>query len=241
MSATEKLENTLLESNTPSNLYKPLEQGSKKIRVLSIQPLSDDESSDEPVSCSMEEVDLSDWTPTYQSFRDSLSLSENEFRLIEGRIRHVLWDLHNYTIRHGLHLRENFSPLSPMDVKENLSLHAYCDKPLEQFTALDDRYNWGDFVALSYVWGDQTHKKTISLNGSRFEVGSNLHEALLSLRNSLEVKSRALKVWIDAICINQDDLQERATEVQKMELIYSEALVVRAWLGNPSPEVSTEY
>ncbi|KAK2761414.1 heterokaryon incompatibility protein [Colletotrichum kahawae] len=139
-----------------------------------------------------------------------------------------------------MRFKDTFEPSIQAQMKQNSPLHLYCDRPLEHFADLEDRYNWGDFVALSYVWGDQSRKKTILINGLPFEVGPSLHEALLSLQNSFEVKSRGLKVWIDAICINQEDLKERAREVQKMEMIYSEALVVRAWLGNPSPEVSAE-
>ena len=49
-----------------------------------------------------------------------------------------------------------------------------------------------------------------------------------------------LCVWVDAICINQDNLYERAAEVKKMGLIYSQCLSVRAWLGHPDPDVAAE-
>jgi len=35
-----------------------------------------------------------------------------------------------------------------------------------------------------------------------------------------------LGIWIDAVCINQQDIEERACEVKKMKVIYSEALMV---------------
>lgn len=235
---TELPKKALVNINRPAKLYEPL--GSKNIRLLTIQPLRDGESSDMPISCSLDKVCLTDWTSKYQSFRDILPQMGTGFRLIKGRTRHAQWNLYNVAIRNGVPLKEMLVLIAPENIKRNVLLHGFCDKPLERFEDLDSRYNWGDFVALSYVWGDQTHKKTIFINGSPFEVGLSLHEALQSLRTSFEVKSRGLKIWIDAICINQDDLDERATEVQKMELIYTEALTVRAWLGTPSPDVAAE-
>ncbi len=39
------------------------------------------------------------------------------------------------------------------------------------------------------------------------------------------------KIWIDAVCINQNDELERASQVRKMRQIYSSAWAVIAWLG----------
>jgi hypothetical protein len=90
------------------------------------------------------------------------------------------------------------------------------------------------------VWGDPSIQNHIRVNGQDFAVTVNLHSALLRLRDSFEIKKRGLKVWVDAICINQNDLAERAREVGKMGRIYSDALSVRAWVGCPSPDVSAE-
>lgn len=58
-------------------------------------------------------------------------------------------------------------------------------------------------------------------------ITANLHSALLALRNrSLE---RAL--WIDALCVNQRDLIERAAQIQMMTEIYGKACQVVVWLG----------
>jgi hypothetical protein len=65
-----------------------------------------------------------------------------------------------------------------------------------------DRFNWGDYMALSYVWGDLAVKERILVNNHLFEVTVNLYQALVRLRSSSEMKYRNLKVWIDAICIN---------------------------------------
>ena len=49
-----------------------------------------------------------------------------------------------------------------------------------------------------------------------------------------------LYVWIDAICINQNGFTERALQVKRMGEIYSSALAVRAFLGEPSQESALE-
>lgn len=83
------------------------------------------------------------------------------------------------------------------------------------------------YEALSYTWGDPTVTSPVLLNGSEFEITTNLEAALQSLR--YEDKERLL--WIDAICINQRSISERNAEVRRMDLIYQRAEQVIVWLG----------
>lgn len=85
------------------------------------------------------------------------------------------------------------------------------------------------YEALSYCWGDQKEKHDIILDGSKFEAATNLHSALLRLR--LRDKPRLL--WVDAVCINQDDIPERNSQVSLMRNIYQQAKCVLIWLGGP--------
>ena len=103
----------------------------------------------------------------------------------------------------------------------------------EDFELGCHRFEWGDYIALSYVWGTDGPKKHILVNGAPFGVSKNLYNALLMLRDSERVQRRRLKVWVDAICINQENLEERGREVKKMAKIYSTAWSVVAWLGQP--------
>ncbi|KAI1390503.1 heterokaryon incompatibility protein-domain-containing protein [Hypoxylon trugodes] len=84
-----------------------------------------------------------------------------------------------------------------------------------------------EYEALSYVWGDASITNPITLNGQPFRVTINLEAALRALR--LQDKRR--HVWIDAMCINQTNLQERNQEVRRMGDIYSNARQVIVWLG----------
>ncbi|KAM0183793.1 hypothetical protein ACHAPF_000237 [Botrytis cinerea] len=83
------------------------------------------------------------------------------------------------------------------------------------------------YEALSYVWGDADNSCSICVNGHSLIVRANLHSALLRLRDP--VLDRI--IWIDAICINQEDLSERGHQVQLMAKIYSKASQVVVWLG----------
>lgn len=85
------------------------------------------------------------------------------------------------------------------------------------------------YDALSYVWGDQSIRTTISLDGRPFEITSNLHWALRRTRDRHEARV----VWADAICINQQDLQERSHQVAMMGTIFSSARRVLVCMGDP--------
>jgi hypothetical protein len=93
------------------------------------------------------------------------------------------------------------------------------------------------YEALSYVWGPTDHPGCVILDGQAKSITSNLWSALTHLREydqrhrqgDQDFKPRCL--WIDAICINQDDVLERNHQVQHMSRIYSRAATVLVWLG----------
>jgi hypothetical protein len=85
------------------------------------------------------------------------------------------------------------------------------------------------YEALSYTWGEEDATEVIKLNGRDFRVRKNLHDALHQLRSNTEKRAS----WGDAICINQEDIQERSSQVSIMAFIYSRAQRVLVWLGVP--------
>ncbi|KLU86289.1 hypothetical protein MAPG_05305, partial [Magnaporthiopsis poae ATCC 64411] len=88
------------------------------------------------------------------------------------------------------------------------------------------------YQALSYVWGKATASETIDVNGIAFQVGANLLGALRFLRfMQKDPVSNKDGFWIDAICINQSDVDEKNTQLGLMEHIYSRARSVLVWLG----------
>lgn len=103
------------------------------------------------------------------------------------------------------------------------------------------------FDALSYTWGNPlppihhtsgpsiwTMQRPILCNGTLIRVTTNLHTALRKVHDYI-TKPGALPVsrllWVDAVCINQADIEERSAQVSIMEDIYSRARMVIAWLG----------
>ncbi|KAK0746217.1 heterokaryon incompatibility protein-domain-containing protein, partial [Schizothecium vesticola] len=87
-----------------------------------------------------------------------------------------------------------------------------------------------EYEALSYTWGRQTIQHTITLNGQPYPVGTNLHDALVSLR----LPGRVRHLWVDAVCINQKDDDEKTVQIGLMGAIYCEARNVAIFLGMPT-------
>ena len=83
------------------------------------------------------------------------------------------------------------------------------------------------YEALSYVWGNPDETVPILIGDHYFKVTKNLHAALLRLRNHYFERI----IWVDAICINQADDQEKALQVQNMGKIYDQASRVIIWFG----------
>jgi hypothetical protein len=96
------------------------------------------------------------------------------------------------------------------------------------------------FNALSYVWGDPNATIPILVNQSVVIVPQSLAISLHSLRQISKshtiLGQGPLMIWADAVCLNQQDLQERSQQVQMMGEIYSKARKVLIWLGE-----GTEY
>ena len=92
------------------------------------------------------------------------------------------------------------------------------------------------YAALSYHWGsaEASFKIKIYTEGfpGAFKVGPNLHAAL----NQLRLPDRPRRLWIDAICINQADSDEKNAQVSLMADVYSRAESVCVWLGEASPD-----
>jgi hypothetical protein len=96
-----------------------------------------------------------------------------------------------------------------------------------------------DYVALSYTWGDSGAAELIELDETTILVTANLKQALHSLREQVNFLQSNRHIWIDAICINQQDIAERNQQVPRMRRIFETAVEVIAWLGPETPESNT--
>lgn len=104
--------------------------------------------------------------------------------------------------------------------------------------------NWGDgiqcelvkcplrnppsYFALSYVWGSRNVTRPILVDGHVFPTTVNLESALRHLRHQLD----DILLWVDALCINQTDNEERTNQVQLMGRIYQSSKGVIVYLGD---------
>ena len=93
------------------------------------------------------------------------------------------------------------------------------------------------YEALSYTWGEAVLSHEIICNGSSLQVTSNLHGALQYLR---QIDGERI-LWIDALCINQTNDQERMAQVHIMKDIYSKSNHVVIWLGKDTDDDKTAF
>ena len=88
------------------------------------------------------------------------------------------------------------------------------------------------YTALSYAWGPDTSRlQSISLDDRPVTVTKNLYQALQELR-----ARNITTVWVDRLCINQQDEIEKPRQLQNMTKVYSWAESVFAWLGSDDSE-----
>ena len=107
------------------------------------------------------------------------------------------------------------------------------------------------YEALSYVWGSKKNPVAISVKARKPECSKSFSLVGLSRRRTIPVTENLAKalpylrkedeprvLWIDAICVNQQDLAERGHQVKRMAAVYSMASRVMVWLG-PESQNST--
>lgn len=83
------------------------------------------------------------------------------------------------------------------------------------------------FRAISYVWGSSNKDQIITVNQSRLEITTSLRDSLLQARDA----HRAVALWADGICINQDDDEEKSGQVALMGRIYETSQCTLICLG----------
>ena len=78
-----------------------------------------------------------------------------------------------------------------------------------------------EYQTLSYAWGSAARTHTILCGGESLRVTQNLVEALRRIREKIFLQDVfSSTIWIDDICINQDDNSEKSKQVAMMRDIY---------------------
>lgn len=99
--------------------------------------------------------------------------------------------------------------------------------PIECTLENNPLFDVGEYKALSYTWGDPKITTEIIVNGRSFQATLNLAAALVELR-----ARHHFRLWIDAVCIDQNNRGEKGLQVLRMEAIYRKANGTIVWLGN---------
>ncbi|KIV88095.1 hypothetical protein PV10_09022 [Exophiala mesophila] len=88
------------------------------------------------------------------------------------------------------------------------------------------------YTALSYEWGSENATACVEINGKMMAIRPNLHNALCVMRNHGHGD-----IWVDAICIDQETVDEVNSHMTIIKKIYQGADQVAAWLG-PAADMS---
>lgn len=140
-------------SRSASGLYSLLDEGYNEIRLITIEPIQHGG----PVQCNLHKVSLKDIREEYSRFIKSVDEAGKSARRIL-----VQW-------AQLCRMQHSGQPNSVDQPTVSKPPFSSC------------RYNWGDFAALSYVWGNERDRRDILLNGTVFSVTANLDIALRAL------------------------------------------------------------
>ena len=100
------------------------------------------------------------------------------------------------------------------------------------FRLREKRLGDGDvYHAISYAWGPLVFTHKIYSATGFIQVTENLWEALRRYRKTDDM----MTLWVDAVCVDQANVQERSQQIVLMRSIYSESKRVLVWLGLESP------
>lgn len=121
------------------------------------------------------------------------------------------------------------------------------------------------YTALSYFWGVKA-TKCITVDGHSVVVSDGLYAALWQLQMQMQLRDETVgedaggspevdaetrrrvgvgyaglprRLWVDAVCINQDDAVEKSQQVKLMHDIYTKATDVLVWLGPGTTETDS--
>ncbi|KAG8530603.1 uncharacterized protein KY384_004641 [Bacidia gigantensis] len=160
----------------------------------------------------------SSWKESHPSIYDSLSLGRSNG---ERQIRLLRLDSHH----------------SPISAQYECAM---------EVVSLEDNPR---YLALSHTWGNGQFSESVVINGLEVPVTFNVKTALMqwSLHYRLSnvthyaeahklPQNMPYYLWVDAICINQHDEMEKASQIQLMSEIYTRANATVAWLGPTSSQ-----
>ncbi|KAK7955667.1 HET-domain-containing protein [Apiospora aurea] len=192
--------------------YRPLDQSKNEIRLVTIHPGKHDD----PIEITLNHVSLN--PPPPRLLPNMLGLTDLQATLPPG------WSVHE-TFRGQVLFKGPDESTTWAHPDPRIDPATY-DVTLISVQHIEDT---PDYEALSYVWGSMSRPATVVVCGdsisrndtklSILHIGESLDEALRYVRSPDERRI----MWIDFLCINQADLEERQHQVGRMAHIYSRA------------------
>jgi hypothetical protein len=220
----------------PPYVYKPLKP--KEIRILHLQAGTHDD----PIRLSISHVPL-----TPREFVESSHIDLERIQQVQKSLPPG-WSVHGTLEGRHLFYHEGVGA-ECISIWEHPTSTPVQNAP-DTREAVTEPAQGSDWEAVSYCWGSlatlvEIHvvESSAYLNSiGTLQVSSNLHELLVGLRHREATRS----LWIDAICINQGDMNERSLQVHEMRNIYRYAKRVVVWLGDVADDstlalLSLEY
>lgn len=139
-----------------------------------------------------------------------------------------------------------YEPLSDSGHIRLLKIHAQHRTDLEPSPIVVELQSYDlneapEHFTLSYTWGrparhfpedwnNDSSCRSIVVNGKASKVRPNLFHALTRLRLSVQ---ESYLWWVDAICINQQDVTEKGSQIKLMAKIFTKTQSTFGWLGPP--------
>ncbi|KAK6837922.1 heterokaryon incompatibility protein-domain-containing protein [Apiospora arundinis] len=90
-----------------------------------------------------------------------------------------------------------------------------------------------EYEALSYVWGTDPTTALVRISGQDVQVSKTLEKAL----RRLQLPDRTRALWIDQLCIDQNNSTEKMQQVRHMGSIYEECTQCIAWMGEVRDDI----
>ena len=149
--------------------------------------------------------------------------------LMEQRTEYPYKSLRINEIRILMEQRTEY-PYKPLRMNEIRILTVSPGRPgerIECYLSVHGLGDPGEYEALSYSWETWDYPSSIDLNHQSFNVTPSLATALKNLRHS----NKPRHLWVDAICINQQDAGETEIQIALMANIMEGATGVCIWLG----------
>jgi hypothetical protein len=108
-----------------------------------------------------------------------------------------------------------------------------CSLVYTSISLYDNQDIYCHYTAISYVWGNPEKIKAILVDGRSLKITANLFSALKDLRH----QTMPLLLWVDGICINQKDNEEKGMQIRLMGQIMLVRCILSCILGPQTPRV----